>query len=218
MVQKTKRMKLYLSWDCYLFTQTPTCFLPHCRQVTIQFSSVQLLSCVQIFATQWTAARQASLSITSSQSLLELMSIESVMPSSVILLSSCFESFPASGSFPVSQFFTSGGQSIGASTSTSVLPMSIQGLISFRIDWLDLLAVEGTLKSLLQHHSSKASVLQLLSVFMVQLSHPYMTTAKAIALTTQTFVGKVIFLLSNVLSGLVMAFLPRSKCLLISWL
>ena len=118
----------------------------------------------------------------------------------------------------MSQFFTSGGQSIGASTSTSVLPMSIQGLISFRIDWLDLLAVEGTLKSLLQHHSSKASVLQLLSVFMVQLSHPYMTTAKAIALTTQTFVGKVIFLLSNVLSGLVIAFLPRSKCLLISWL
>ena len=92
------------------------------------------------------------------------------------------------------------------------------GLISFRIDWLDLLAVQGTLKSLLQHHSSKASILQHSAFFIVQLSHPYMTTGKTIALTRQTFVGKVMSLFFNMLSRLVIAFLPRSKCLLISWL
>ena len=92
------------------------------------------------------------------------------------------------------------------------------GLISFRMDWLDLLAVQGTLKSLLQHHSSKASVLQRSAFFTVQLSHPYMTTGKTIALTRQTFVGKVMSLLLNMLSRLVITFLPRSKCLLISWL
>ena len=90
------------------------------------------------------------------------------------------------------------------------------GLISFRLDWLDLLAVQGTLKSLLQHHSSKASILQCLAFFIVQLSHPYMTTGKTIALTRQTFVGKVMSLLFNMLSRLVLTFLPRSKCLLIS--
>ena len=93
-----------------------------------------------------------------------------------------------------------------------------QGLISFRMDWLDLLAVQGTLKSLLQHHSSKASVLWRSALFTVQLSHPYMTTWKTIALTRWTFVGKVMSLLFNMLSRLVIAFLPRSKCLLISWL
>ena len=92
------------------------------------------------------------------------------------------------------------------------------GLISFRMDWLDLLAVQGTLKSLLQHHSSKASTVQHLAVFIVQLSHPYMTTGKTIALTRRTFVDKVMFLLFNMLSRLVITFLPRSKCLLISWL
>ena len=92
------------------------------------------------------------------------------------------------------------------------------GLISFRMDWLDFLAVQGTLKSLLQHHSSKASILRCLAFFMVQLSHPYMTTGKAIALTRRTFVGKVMSLLFNKLSRLVITFLPRSKCLLISWL
>ena len=91
----------------------------------------------------------------------------------------------------MSQFFTSGGQSIGVSASASVLPMNYSGLISFRIDWFDLLAVQGTLKSLLQHHNSKASILWHSAFFMVQLSHPYMTTGKTIALTTQTFVGKV---------------------------
>ena len=92
------------------------------------------------------------------------------------------------------------------------------GLISFRMDWLDLLAVQGTLKSLLQHHSSKASILRCLAFFTVQLSHPYMTTGKTIALTRQTFIGKVMSLLLNMLSRLVITFLPRSKCLLISWL
>ena len=92
------------------------------------------------------------------------------------------------------------------------------GLISFRIDWFDLLAVQGTLKSLLQHHSSKASILRHSAFFIVQLSHPYMTTGKSIALTRQTFVGKVMSLLFNMLSSLVIVFLPRSKCLLISWL
>ena len=114
----------------------------------------------------------------------------------------------------MSQLSTSGGQSIGVSASTSVLP----GLISFRIDWLDLLAVQGTLKSLLQYHSSKASILQRLAFFIVQLSHPYMTTGKTIALTRQTFVDKVMSLLFNMLSRSIITFLLRSKCLLISWL
>ena len=118
----------------------------------------------------------------------------------------------------MSQFFTSGSQSIGVSAFPLVLPMDIQEKISFRMDWLDLLAVQGTLKSLLQHHSSKASVLKHSAFLMVQLSHPYMTTGKTIALTRWTFVGKGLSLLINMLSRLVIAFLPRSKCLLISWL
>ena len=112
--------------------------------------------------------------------------------------------------------FLSGGQRIGASASGSVLPLNIQD-ISFRTDWFDL-AVQGTLKSLHQHHSSKASILWCLAFFMVQLSHPYMTTGKTIALTRRSFVGKVISLLFNMLSRLVIAFLPRNKHLLISWL
>ena len=144
--------------------------------------SAQLLSCVRLFVIPWTAAHQASLSITNSWSLLKLMSINSrchsTISSSVVPFSSCLQSFPASRSFQMSQFFTSGGQSIGVSASASVLPMN-----SFRMDWLDLLAVQGTLKSLLQHHSSKASVLQCSAFFMVQLSHPYMTTGKTRALT-----------------------------------
>ena len=132
----------------------------------------------------------------------------------------------------MSQFFTSPGQSTGASASASVLPMpeywsfsfsispsnEYSGLISFKTDLLDLLAVQGTLKSLLQHHSSKASILWHSVFFMVHLSHPYVATGKAIALTRQTFVSKVMSLLFNMLSRLVIAFLPRSKCLLISWL
>ena len=115
----------------------------------------------------------------------------------------------------MSRFFASGGQSIGVSISLS---NEYSGLISSRIDWLDLLAVQWILKSLLQHHSSKASILQCSAFIIVQLSHPYITTGKTIALTRRTFVGKVTSLLFNMLSRLVIAFLPRSKHLLISWL
>ena len=129
------------------------------------------------------------------------------------------QSFQASRSFPVSQLFASGGQSIGVLDSASVLPVNIYlGLISFRIDWFDLLAVQRTLKSLHQHHNSKASILQHSAFFIVQLSHPYTTTGKFIALARWTFVGKVMSLLFSTLSRLVIAFLPRSKHLLISWL
>ena len=117
----------------------------------------------------------------------------------------------------MSQLFTSGGQSIGASASTLVLPMNTW-VVSFRIDWFDLLAIQGTLKSLLHHHSSKASILWCSVFFMVQFSHPYMTTGKTIALTRWTFVGKVMSLLFNMLSRLVITSLPRSKHLLILWL
>ena len=115
----------------------------------------------------------------------------------------------------MSQVFASGGQSIGFSIHPS---SEYSGLIYFRMDWLDLLAVQGTLKSLLQHHSSKASILRCSAFFIVQLSHPYMTTGKTIALTRWTFDGKVISLHLNMLSRLVITFLPRSKHLLISWL
>ena len=139
--------------------------------------------------------------------------------SSVVPFSSCPQSLPASGSFPMSgKLFGWGGQSIG-SFSFSISPSNEQpGLVFFRMDWLDLLAVQGTLKSLLQHHSSKASVLRHSAFFTVQLSHPYMTTGKTIALTRRTFVGKVVSLLFKMLSRLVITFLPRSKHLLISWL
>ena len=119
--------------------------------------------------------------------------------SSVAPFASGLQSFPASGSFPVSQFFTSGGQSIGVSASASVLPI----LISLRIGWFDLLAFQRTLKTLLQYHSSKASILQYSAFFTVQLSHPHMTTRKTIALTRQTFVSKVMSLLLNMLSRLI---------------
>ena len=183
-------------------------------------SSVQSLSHVRLFATPWIAVGQASLSI--SQSLLKLMSIVLVMTSNHLIL--CHSlllllSFSASGSFPMSQFFASGSQSIGISASTSVLPTNIQdSFISFGAHQLDLLAVQGTLKSLLQHHSSKASILWCSAFFIVQLSHPHMTTGKTIALTRRTFVGKVMSLLLNILSSLVITFLPRSKRLLMSWL
>ena len=131
--------------------------------------------------------------------------------SSVVPFSSRLQSFPGSGSFQRSQFFTSGGQSIRVSASAS-------GLISLRIDWLDHLSVQGSLKSLLQYDSLKASILWLSAFFIIQLSHPHMTIGKTIALTRQTFVGKVMSLLFNMLSRLVIAFLPRSKRLLISWL
>ena len=138
--------------------------------------------------------------------------------SSVTPFSSCPQSFPASGSFPVSRLFTSGGQGYWSFSFSISLSIQCSGLISFRTDWFDLLAVQRTLKSLLQHHSSKASILQRSAFFMVQLSHPYMTTGKTIALSTWTFVGKVMSLLFNMLFRFVIAFLPRRKHLLIPWL
>ena len=128
-----------------------------------------------------------------------------------IALFSCTQSFPASGSFPVSKLFKSGGQGIGALASASVHPSEYSGLISFRIDWFHLPSVQGTLKSLLQHPSLKALILWHWAFFMVQLSHLYMTTGKTIALTIQTFVTNVMFLPFVILSRFVIAFLPRSK-------
>ena len=137
--------------------------------------------------------------------------------SSVIPFSFCPQSLPASGSFPMSQLCMRWTKYW--SFSFSISPSNEHpGLISFRVDWLDLLAVQGTLKSLLQHHSTKVSILQCSAFFTVQLSHPYMTTGKTIGLTRQTLVGKVMSLLLNMLSRLVITFLPRSKHLLISWL
>ena len=135
--------------------------------------------------------------------------------SSVIPFSSCLQSFPASGSFQMSQFFTSGGQSIGVSALASVLPMNTQDWSP--LGWTGWISLQSKgLKSLLQHHSSKASILWHSVFFIVQLSHSYMTTKKAIALTRRTFVGKVMSLLFNKLSRLIITFLPRSKSLLIS--
>ena len=166
-----------------------------------------------------TAACQASLCITNSRSLLKLMSIESVMPSNHLILSRPLLLLPSI--FPSIRVFSK--ESVlhirwpkQWSFSFSISPSSeYSGLISFRMHWLVLLAVQRTLKSLLQHHSSKASILQRSAFFRVQLSHPYMTTGKTIALTRRTFVDKVMSLLFNMLSRLVITFLSRSKCLLI---
>ena len=177
-----------------------------------------MLSCishVRLFATPWIAALQASLSITNSWSSLRLRSIESVIPSShlilwcpLLLLPSIFPSIRVFSNESVLHIrwpnFWSFCFNISPSNEHS-------GLISFRIDWLDLLAVQGTLKSLLQHHSSEVSILQRSAFFTVQLSHPYMTTGKTIALTRRTFVDKVLSLLFNVLSRLVITFLQRSS-------
>ena len=182
-------------------------------------SLVQLLSRVRLFVTPWTAAHQASLSITNSRSSPKLMSIESVMPSNHLIL--CCPLLPPSF-FPRIRVFSNESVlhirwSEYWSFRFSISPSNeYSGLISFRIDQFDLLAVQGTLKSLLQHHSSKASILQCSAFFIVQLSHPYMTNGKTISLTRWSFVGKVMSLLFNMLSMLVIAFLPRSKHLLIS--
>ena len=186
------------------------------------FSSVQFLSRVRHFATPWNAARQASLSITNPRSPPKPMSVVSVMPSNHLIL--CHPLLLLPSIFPsISVFLNESALRSGWpkywSFSFNISPSNEHpGLISFRIDWLDLLAVQGTLKSLLQHHSSKASILQYSAFFILQLSHPYMTTGKTIALTRRTFVGKVMSLLLNMLSMLVITFLPRSKHLLISWL
>ena len=182
--------------------------------------SVQSLSHVRLFATPLIAACQASLSITNSQKSLKLTSIKLVTPSSHLILCRPLLLLP-----PIPP-------SIRVFSSESTLPVrwpkywsfsfsiisskEIPGLISFRMDWLGLLAVQGICKSLLQHHTSKVSILRCSAFFTVQLSHPYMTTGKTIALTRWTFVGQVMSLLFNMLSRLVRAFLPRSKRLLIS--
>ena len=183
---------------------------------------VQLLSCVQLFVTPRITPRQAPLSNTNSWSLLKLMSIESVMPRNHLILCHPFLLLP---SIPPSIMVFSTESTLRKrwskywSFSFKFSPSNEHpGLISFRMDWLDLLAVKGTPKSFLQHHSSKASILWCSAFFTVQLSHPYVTTGKTIALTRRTFVGKVMSLLFNMLSRLVITFLPRSKRLLISWL
>ena len=183
-------------------------------------SSVQSLSHVQQFGTPWTAACRASLSVTNSWSLLKVKSIELVMPSNHLilchpLLSSILHSIRVFSNESALRIRWPKYWSFSLSISP---PSKYSGLISFRMDWLDLLAVQETLKSLLPHHNSKACILQCSVFFMVQLSHPYMTTRKTKALTRLTFVCKVISLLFNMISRLIITFLPRSKCLLISWL
>ena len=182
---------------------------------SVQFSSFQSLSHVWFFVTPWVAARQASLSIINTQSLLKLMCIESVMPSNHLIL--CHPLLLLFSIFPSIRVFTNESVlhirlpkycfSIGPSNDYS-------GLISFRMNLLELLAVQGTLKSRLQQHSSKASIIWHSAFFIVKLSHPYLTTGKTIALN---FVGKVMSLLFHMLSSLVITFLPRSKQLFISW-
>ena len=188
--------------------------------INIVFSSIQInFSVLSYSATPWTAARQASLSITNTQSLLRVRSTELVMPSNHLIL--CSPLLLAS-IFPNMRVFSN--ESVLRirwpmywSFSFSISPSNeYSGLISFRNDWFDLLAVQGTLKSLLQHHSLKASILRRSTFFIIQLSHPYVTNGKTIALIRWTLVYKVMVLL--LLSRLVIGFLPRIKCLLISWL
>ena len=187
-----------------------------------QFNTVQLLSRVRLFVTPWTAACQASLSITNSRSLLRLRSIESVMPSNRLIL--CRPLLLLPSILPsIRVFLNESALRIRWpkywSFSFKISPFNeYSGLISFRMDSLDPLAVQGILKSLLQRYSSKASILRFSASFIVQLSHPYITTGKTIAVTRWTFVGKAMSLLLNTLSRLVITFLPRSKRLLISWL
>ena len=189
----------------------------------LEWDSVQFsLSVMSDSVTPWIAACQASLSITNSWSSFKLMSIKLVMPSSHLILCRPLLLLPP---IPPSIRVFSNESTLCMrwpkywNFSFNISPSNEHPrLISFRMDWLDLLAVQGTLKSLLQHHSSKASILRHSAFFTVQLSQTYMTTGKTIALTSQTFVGKVMSLLLNMLSRLVITFLPRSKRLLISWL
>ena len=190
-------------------------------QTDFMFCSVQLFSHVRLFPTPWTTARQASLSITNSQSSPKPISIESVMPFNHLIL--CHPLLllpqipPSIRVFQMSQLFASGGQSIGVSASTSIHPMNIQDW--FPLGLIGLISLQS--KGLSRVFSTlrwKASILRHSAFFIVQLSHPYMTTGKTTALTRQTFVGKVMSLLFTMLSRLVISFLPRSKCLLISWL
>ena len=189
---------------------------------SVQFGSVQSFSHVQLFANPRTTARQASLSITSSWSLLKLMSIESVMPSNHLIL--CHPHLLLPSIFPSIRVFSNESALCIRwpkywSFSFSISPSNeYSGLISFRMGCLDNLAAQRTFKSLVQHHSSKPSILWHSAFFIVQLSHPYMTTVKTTALTRRTIIGKVMSLFFNILSSLVITFLPRNKRLLISWL
>ena len=188
----------------------------------MRFSSVQSLNRVQLFATPWTAACQASLSITKSQSPPKPMSIDSVMPSNHLIL--CRPLLLLPSIFPRIRVFSKESALRIRwpkywSFSFNIRPTNEHPwLISFRMDWLALLAVQGTLESLLQHRSSKASILRLSAFFTVQLSHPSTTTEKTIALTRRSFVSEVMSLLFYMLSRFVIVFLPRSKRLLISGL
>ena len=179
-------------------------------------------SVVSNSATPSTAARQTSLSITNSGTLLKLMSIKSVMPSNHLIL--CLPLLLPPSTFPSIRGFSNESllhirwPKYWSLSFTISVSYEYSGLISFRMDWLVLLAVQGTLKSVLQHHSSKVSVLHCSPFFIVQLSHPYTTIGKTIALTRGTLVGKVMSLLFNMLSRLVIGFFPRSKHFLISWL
>ena len=190
--------------------------------IEVKFSSVHSLSRVRLFATLWTVACQASLSIINYRSLLRLMPIDLMMPFNHLIL--CNPLLLSPSISPDIKVFSN--ESVLRirwpkywSFSFSISPSKeYSGLISFRINWFDLLAVQGTLKSLFQHYNLKASIFQRSAFFIVQLSHLYMISGKTIALTRWTFVGKVTSLLFNMLSRLVITFLPRSKCLLISWL
>ena len=220
--------KMHLVWSLLILHDdlnfSLTLSAPVCSKPvsTLQFSSVQTLSHVRLFATLWTAAHQASLSITNSQSLPKLMFVDSVMPSSHLILCHPLHLLPP---IPPSIRVFSNDSALHMrwpkywNFSFNISPFNERpGLISFRMDWLDSLQSKGLFKSLLQHHSSKASILLHSAFFIVQLSHPYMTTGKTIALTRRTFVGKVMSLLLNMVSSLVITFLPRSKPLLIPWL
>ena len=186
------------------------------------FSPVQLLSHVRLFETSWTARCQASLSLTNSRSFLKNISIESEIPSNHLIL--FHPPLLLTLNFPNIRVFSN--ESVLHirwpkywNFSFSISPSKeYSGLISFRMDWLELLPFQGTLKTLLQHHSSKASIIQHSAFFIIQFSHPYITTGITIAWTRWTFVDKVMFPLFNMLSRLVITFLPRSKHLLISWL
>ena len=205
------------------FVQFFCAFLPLLLNIfCFCFSSVQSLSHVWLFATPWATARQASLSITNSRSPPKLISIELVKPSHDLILCCPFLLLPSI--FPTIRVFSNESAvhirwPMYWNFSFSFSPFKeYSGLISLKIDWFDILAVQGTLRSLLQCHSWKASILQHSAFFIVQLSHPYMTTGKTITLTRWTLVGKVLSLLFNMLSRLAITLLPKSKCLLISWL
>ena len=201
LIKHTNKFSVTSAWTFIIFLKFLFSFV----------SLVQSLSCVQLFATPWTAAHQPPLSFLISWSLLKFMSTESVMPSNHLIL--CRPLLLSPSIFPSIRVFSNESPlhfKWPKYWSFSISPSSeYSGLISFRIDWFDLLAVQGTLKSLRQHYSPKTSILQCSAFFMVQLSHPYMTTGKTIALTIQTFVSKLMSLLFNTLCKFVIAFLPR---------